>query len=496
MDVLVDPFTATPSELLASVADLEPGPLLMSHLLMVDRETLDPDDALLYLTLHDRIASWWVALQSEALVAAASAEPRIDEFLVLDPRPDHHEERLLRIEDAAREEVAAALRMPPVTAQRRIDHARLLHRYLPGTRSALVGGVITPAHAAVICEAVLRLSSRATGAASALDERDAGFARDCRNVEARVLPTASRSTVGRLRRATDRVVEAIDGDGQRLRRSAARVTRDVFLVTEPCDGISTLIARLDTAMAHAVMCAVNAGIDNPDVPGDCASSIGERRAEVLAALILHGADSPERGRKASGEPSGRSRAGVGVSLDVTVALDVLLGLSDGAGVLSNGDPLPMEQLRTLMADPEAGVTLRRLVTDPLTGAALDLGRRRYEVSGPLRRLIVARDRACRFPGCGRRADACQIDHAEPWDDGGASDRRNLGALCTRHHQLKTHGGWRIVESDETGACTWVSPAGFRYAWKPEPVASPSPPARSVSERDRASVAASGTSPPF
>jgi hypothetical protein len=56
-----------------------------------------------------------------------------------------------------------------------------------------------------------------------------------------------------------------------------------------------------------------------------------------------------------------------------------------------------------------------------------------------------------------------VDHAVPWDSGGGSDRDNLGALCKRHHQVKTIGGWTITNSDRDGSCTWVSPTGNRYA---------------------------------
>ncbi|MGB4690052.1 MAG: hypothetical protein WBH16_07590, partial [Candidatus Nanopelagicales bacterium] len=43
-----------------------------------------------------------------------------------------------------------------------------------------------------------------------------------------------------------------------------------------------------------------------------------------------------------------------------------------------------------------------------------------------------------------------------------SDVGNLGALCLRHHQLKTHGGWQLTESKPDGSCTWTSPAGRTY----------------------------------
>ena len=123
----------------------------------------------------------------------------------------------------------------------------------------------------------------------------------------------------------------------------------------------------------------------------------------------------------------------------------------------------------MIDDPAVRVQLRRLLVDPQTGTAIDLGRTRYEVSEPLRRWISARDRTCRFPGCRRRATACQVDHIDPWDDGGRTDAANLQALCTRHHQLKTHRGWRAARDPDTGRSQWTSPLGRTYLVDPEPL---------------------------
>jgi len=146
--------------------------------------------------------------------------------------------------------------------------------------------------------------------------------------------------------------------------------------------------------------------------------------------------------------------------------------------LPDGTVIGWESAQALIDDPAVRVQLRRLLLDPQTGTAIDLGRTRYEVSEPLRRWIAARDRTCRFPGCRRRATACQVDHIDAWDDGGRTDARNLQALCTRHHQLKTHRGWRATRDPDTGRTRWTSPLGREHVVDPEPVlvpASGSPP---------------------
>lgn len=434
----INPFTASAAELLACVGDLEPGPFVMSVLLMIDRSAMSGDDAVTFLQVHERVASWWSAVQAEALVAAASPERMVEEFTLLDRRPGHDEERSIRIEDAVREEVAAALRWSTATTQHRIDTARLLSGPLVATADALAMGEISTGHVAVIVEAAGRVP----------DDRLADLQR-------RMLPVARRGTLSATRTAARRAVLAIDADGARRRRLAARCTRAVYVVDE-LDGLSTLIARMATEDAHAVMTAIDAraGAD------ESTSLIGEKRAAALRELVLDSAADLGPG---SGHAGTARRS---AHLDLVIDLATLLDLNDAPAQLAGAGPVAADVVRDLLADADVTCTMRRLVSDPLTGHLLDLGRSTYAVPDRLRAYVHARDTVCRFPGCHRAASRCQIDHATPWDDGGTTDRQNLGALCTRHHQLKTHAGWIITDSRADGSCTWISPQGRRYREPP------------------------------
>ena len=394
------------------------------------------------------------ALQAEALVAVASPERTIDEYLLWDAHTD--EERFIRIEDAAREEIAAALRWSPAFAQSRMDIARLMHGPLSETAAALKAGDISSSHVAVIAEHARRLpgalQSRAFAGPLADAAADAEFTAACAELQRRVLPTAIRGTVSQTKQAARRAVLAIDAEGERRRRLQARCHRDVH-VSDELDGISVLIARMATEDAHAVMTQINAAAH----ASDSTLSIGERRAEALAALIL-GSD-------------GASAVPIRAHVDVVIDLATLTGLREGAvggAEVRGAGPMTSDVMRDLLADPDVAVTMRRLVTDPVTGHLLDYGRSAYEVPDRLRDYLIARDRTCRFPGCNRRAENCQLDHAFAWDDDGETSPANLGALCTRHHQLKTHGGWHITDSREDGSCTWHSPQGRRYDHDPPP----------------------------
>ena len=406
----------------------------ITSLLAIDRSSLDGDEAIAFLQSLERILAHLHGVQAEALVAAASPARWIDEYLILDPRPDHDEERSIRIADAVREEIGAALRWSPAAAQARIDTARLLCGSLTATKAALLAGAISPQHAVVIAEAA---------------ERVPEF---CAQLQDRVLAIAVRATVSRTRQAVNRVILSIDADGAERRRRRARCTRDVFVVDE-LDGISVLMARMATDRAHAVMASVDSVAHVLADSGD-PGTIGEFRCEALARLVLGGHD-------------GAAESSVGaaprVHLDIVVSLDALLGVCDEPAELAGSGSVSIDTVADLLADPDVVVTMRRLLADRRSGHLLDLGRSTYRIPSRLREFIVARDRTCRFPGCARRASLCQIDHCVAWHDGGTTDVGNLGALCVRHHQLKTHAGWRIANSKPDGSCEWFSPQGRRYA---------------------------------
>jgi hypothetical protein len=356
-----------------------------------------------------------------------------------------------------REELASAVRLSPVTAQRRIDTARLLHGPLAATCEALSLGEITPSQVTVIVEACRRLP----GFFQRDDAEVVAFAAATAVFQQRVLPAAKRGSLSTTRAAARRAVLAIDAVGEARRRTNARCTRDAW-VSDQDDGISLFMAAMATEDAHAILTQLNthanALADCPASDGDPRMTIGERRVQALAQLVLGGDSAGIAPR----------RAHVDLVIDLPTWLALREADSPASVELRGSGPLPSDVVRDLLADPDVVITLRRLVTDPLTGHLLDYGRKTYEISRRLREFIIARDRTCRFPGCQRRADLSQIDHAIPWDDGGTTSPENLGALCVRHHQLKTFAGWQITESAADGSCVWTSPQGRRYDHDPPP----------------------------
>ena len=115
------------------------------------------------------------------------------------------------------------------------------------------------------------------------------------------------------------------------------------------------------------------------------------------------------------------------------------------------------------------------------GSVLDAGRRTRTVPPALRRALEARDRGCRFPGCGLRfTDAHHIVH---WADGGETSLRNLLLTCGRHHRLVHEDGYRVF-SDANGQVVFFSPSGKAIAASPPMPALAPDPVEELTRRNR------------
>jgi hypothetical protein len=92
----------------------------------------------------------------------------------------------------------------------------------------------------------------------------------------------------------------------------------------------------------------------------------------------------------------------------------------------------------------------------------------YRPSAALERFIRCRDLTCRFPGCDRPAEFCDIDHTVPYPLG-LTHPSNLKCVCRKHHLLKTFwtgiNGWRDQQWSD-GTIVWTAPSGQTYATCP------------------------------
>jgi hypothetical protein len=158
---------------------------------------------------------------------------------------------------------------------------------------------------------------------------------------------------------------------------------------------------------------------------------------------------------------------VAVQIRVVVPHTTLLGLDDRPGELAGYGPVPAEVARRLAAD----ATWRRILSDPRSGAVLEVGGTRYRPPAHLAELVVTRDRTCRHPGCRVPAQRCDLDHTRPFDattGAGPTIAANLAASCRAHHRLKHQPGWRVLQQPDA-TIIWTPPSGHTYPTRPPPL---------------------------
>ena len=92
----------------------------------------------------------------------------------------------------------------------------------------------------------------------------------------------------------------------------------------------------------------------------------------------------------------------------------------------------------------------------------------YRPAAELDRFVRARDRRCRFPGCGRRVPrGGELDHDRPYPVGPTS-AANLTGYCTTHHRGKHQApGWEH-RLDADGTLTVTTPTGLVAVTTPPP----------------------------
>jgi Domain of unknown function (DUF222)/HNH endonuclease len=105
----------------------------------------------------------------------------------------------------------------------------------------------------------------------------------------------------------------------------------------------------------------------------------------------------------------------------------------------HGAMLTARQVLTLVCRAEISVIRWK------DGLPLNVGRRYRTETPALRRALTARDRGCRWPGCGLPAGWCTAHHIRPWKLGGATRLPNLVLLCFVHHHYFIHLlGWTLT----------------------------------------------------
>ena len=224
------------------------------------------------------------------------------------------------------------------------------------------------------------------------------------------------------------------------------------------DGMGWLHAYLSAeklAMVQANLDGIAFGLFTD---ADDPRTMAQLRADVLADLLTG----------AMLDPCG-PRSTVGVTVGVTVALTIpalsLLGHSDDLAILEGVGPIDIETARRLCA---TAPSITRLLTDPVTGSVLQMDPQQYRVPAALKRWLAISQVTCDFPGCGRRASQCDLDHTTAWADGGTTTAGNLSHRCRKHPTMKHQPKWRVQKPPGIDRAVWTSPTGFSREADPPP----------------------------
>ncbi|CAN5350681.1 HNH endonuclease signature motif containing protein [soil metagenome] len=231
-------------------------------------------------------------------------------------------------------------------------------------------------------------------------------------------------------------------------RHARRAEERRVWIDADVDGMCWLTAYLPAPDAHRAMAHLDASAMSLAAHPEENRTLAQLRAD-LATELLAGV--------LGASPS------VGVSVAVTVPVMTLLGLTDEPAHLDGFGPIDADTAREISRHAPS---FSRILTHPISGTVLDVDRTTYRVPADLKRWLGVRDGSCTFPGCGRRVQACDLDHTVDWQYGGTTSAANLAHLCRHHHRLKHNTRWR-VEHTETGI-RWTSPTGTTRTADPPP----------------------------
>ncbi len=302
----------------------------------------------------------------------------------------------------------------------------------PTTWQRFRWGEVSPANARTVSELAASLPDGATEMFEAFDAAAATHAD-------RLAPARFRAYARGLR-------EKIVADTAAERHeSEASLRRVVF---EPdIDGMAWISAYLPAEVATKAMTLLDAeALRLSAMPGET-RTMPQLRADVLGGMIT-----------GSG-----STGSVAVRVGVLIPMLTLLGKSEMPASLEGYGPIDAETARELAGD---ATSIYRILTDPVSGAILDIDQPTKHIPNGLRRMRQLIDQTCTFPGCGKRAVNCDLDHTIDRQFGGRTTLMNLSHLCRNHHRDKHMTRWTIRQ-DASGHIEWTSPTGF--------VADPDPP---------------------
>ena len=223
-----------------------------------------------------------------------------------------------------------------------------------------------------------------------------------------------------------------------------------------------LVRALAAARETLYQRARGAGVADPAV---APPTMAQQQADALA-LLAEAALHHELDPGAPGE-----RYQVVVHVDAPALADPE---QPGQSVLEDGAHVSAETSRRLACDAS-----RVVMRHDEDGRTVEVGARTRTIPPALRRALHARDRGCRFPGCG--VPFGQGHHVRHWAHGGPTTLSNLALLCRRHHRAVHEEGYQ-VDRQPDGALRFRRPDGRPLPEVPPPAAVPADPVQALRAR--------------
>jgi hypothetical protein len=149
---------------------------------------------------------------------------------------------------------------------------------------------------------------------------------------------------------------------------------------------------------------------------------------------------------------------------------VFLHYEQGDGWLQAGPKVPDHIAEKWLCDGVVQPVWER------EGRPVSIGRARHAIPLRTRRVVLDRDRLCRFPACSSTV-GLDVHHVVMWTDGGRTDTDNLAALCSTHHDALHRGTYQASgDANRVDGITFARPDGTVIAGRcpPKPPDGPLP----------------------
>jgi len=309
-------------------------------------------------------------------------------------------------------------------AHRELRQAELVAEAGQAERAA-ADGAISNRHAVVIGQALKDLPSETTAEQRGFAER--ALIRDAKHLSPHDLATRGRRITDQFKTEADEV----DADEDRLlrRREAMARANTSLQLWDNHDGtwgfkgrIPELHGRVFKTITDAYTAPRRSHLDPAADPFE---PLDKRQGKAFCQML-------------EVVPVDKLPTSAGTPIRIVVTIDeAKLRSRVAAATLATGERLSAGQLRRLAANH--GIIPAVLGSDSVP---IDLGRTQRLFTKHQRDALAVMDGGCTAPGCDRPPSWCEVQHTNPWHNGGDTNLENATLHCNACHHRADAEGWK------------------------------------------------------